>query len=113
MSAPKRTGSYWNNRIMVHPDGTFGLHEVFYEEDKPAGWTEYSLVGQFETVEDLVETLEQMHSDAIRYKDRILRYDMKPGKSRIDLTDLVQFDPKPKKKGRRSGGAGFSSSPPV
>jgi len=102
MTAPKKNkGSFWNNRIMVHKDGTFGLHEVFYKDCKPSGWTVDSLFGRFDTVEDLVATLEYMHNDAIRYKDRILRYDMEPEKSRIDLTDMVPWEPKPKKKGRR------------
>ena len=101
MSAPKKTGTFWNNRIMVHPDGTFGMHEVFYKDGKPTGWTKDALFGRFDTVEDLVGTLEYMHNDAIRYKDRILRYDMEPEKSRIDLKDMVKAGIRPKKKGRR------------
>ena len=69
----------WNYRIMRHKDKLptkmaialgqkfaiwYGLHEVYYEDDKPHGWTEDSMIGSFETKSELVESLELMLRDA-------------------------------------------------
>ena len=70
----------WNNRIikMIDKNGTFyGLHEVYYDvindDDEPTVmWTEKPEFGYFDSVDELIESLEMMLKDANRCKDDIL-----------------------------------------
>lgn len=75
----------WNNRIMRRrfpalrkgqPEQVlYGLHEVYYDENKKVdGWTKEAMFGYFETVEDLLATLKQMHTDAEKSKADVLDY---------------------------------------
>jgi hypothetical protein len=67
----------WNYRIMRHADENgdwYGLHEAFYTDGKPEGWTKDSVIGEFESVEDLVKSLEMMLNDAKRFQDDVLEY---------------------------------------
>ena len=70
----------WNNRIMKQKNehGEFyGLHEVFYHEyeERSMSWTKNSLIGYFDTVDELIASLELMLKDANRFKDDVLDYE--------------------------------------
>lgn len=71
----------WNYRIFRHsPRGqedTYALHEAYYEkgpDGKVEGWTQDSICGHFESVEELISSLELMLKDAKRTRDDILEY---------------------------------------
>ncbi|QDT55720.1 hypothetical protein Pan44_37660 [Caulifigura coniformis] len=67
----------WNYRIMRHADQNgvwYGLHEAFYTDCQPEGWTKDSVIGEFESVEDLVTSLEKMLNDARRFRGDVLEY---------------------------------------
>ncbi len=66
---------HWNNRILRHPDGSYGLHEVFYnDEGKPSACTEESLIGQYESVTELRKILDLMLKD-VRSNNPVLKWD--------------------------------------
>lgn len=44
---------YWNHRVMLHPDGTYRIHEVFHNEDDGVGWTANAIAPQGDTLEEL------------------------------------------------------------
>ena len=52
--------SHWNHRVMKHPDGTLGIHEVYYDKDgKPQDWEEFpSVMG--ETKKEMTDDLKHM-----------------------------------------------------
>ena len=69
----------WNYRIMRHKDRLptemsialgqkfgiwYGLHEVYYKDGKPHGWTEDSVIGGFEMKSEMIKDLELMLRDA-------------------------------------------------
>ena len=70
----------WNNRIIriVDKNGAYyGLHEEFYDVLDDDGelivlWTENPMFGYFDSVEELIESLEMMLKDAKHCKDDIL-----------------------------------------
>lgn len=75
----------WNNRIFKHTDyhEKFGsseyyqLHETYYDEsNKIISWTVDNIAPHGDTVDELIEHLEQMLNDAKRSKDDILDYDL-------------------------------------
>jgi len=82
--------SGWNYRIMRHEDPLpehmvkalkkktnvwYGLHEVHYRNGKPHGWTEDSMVGAFESKEDLIQALAMMMSDVIKHAE-VLQFEV-------------------------------------
>lgn len=60
-----------------NPSGdTFALHEVYYDEaGKPAQWTDEPECGHFDSVEELIEAIEQMLRDAKLCAEDILDFD--------------------------------------
>lgn len=76
----------WNNRIMrrVNKVGDrevilFSLHEVYYTDaGLPKSWTVEPVFGGFESVDDLISSLELMLKDAKRFRDDVLEYDAAP-----------------------------------
>ncbi len=73
---------HWNYRIFRHsnPSGaTFALHEVYYDEaGKPAQWTDEPECGHFDSVDELIQAIEQMLRDAKLCAEDILDFDAKP-----------------------------------
>lgn len=71
----KRT---WNNRIFKHKGKDYEyymIHEVYYDENgKLDGWTEDAISPRGDTVEELIEHLEQLLKDAKRSKKDMLDY---------------------------------------
>ncbi len=69
----------WNNRIVRHRDKAedyYEIHEVYYDENgKIDGVTEESIKPYGDTVEELIEHLEQLLKDAVRSKEDVLNYD--------------------------------------
>lgn len=70
----------WNNRIFrkKHPQGDYyEMHETFYGLDGPDSktWTVDPKVPFGETVDELIECLEQMLNDARKCKEDILDYE--------------------------------------
>lgn len=72
----------WNYRILKHTNKEngnvlYGLYEVYYDQfDLPNGCTENAIdLYGFETVSDLIKTLEMMLKDAKKYKNKILNYE--------------------------------------
>lgn len=59
-----RIMDFWNYRIMKHEGGTFGLHEVTYDNGEPVLWTEEPLTNHYEDVCELIDDLEMMLCDA-------------------------------------------------
>ena len=68
----------WNYRIMrrQHPTGEalYGIYEVYYDkEGKVEGWTENSMTGEWETLDDLKGDLEYLlkafDKELLEYKD--------------------------------------------
>lgn len=62
-------GTHWNYRICRHPDGSYGLHEVYYEAGASEGssWTADPcdfVADAEEGPEAVVEALERALSDA-------------------------------------------------
>lgn len=54
---------HWNHRVMVHEDGLYGIHEVYYESEGTAvGWTYGAISPGGETLEELQAEYEQMAS---------------------------------------------------
>ena len=50
----------WNHRVLRYEDGTFGIHEVYYNDDgEPWGFTE-SPAAEGDNPEELIETLTRM-----------------------------------------------------
>jgi hypothetical protein len=76
----------WNNRIFKHTvkfNGKFnredrvwyGIHETYYDDDgKPDGWTAEPMCGGFDSVDDLIVSLEMMLRDAKKYRNDVLEY---------------------------------------
>jgi hypothetical protein len=80
----------WNYRIMkrVFPPvagkkqaPVYGLHEVYYIDGKVDGWTTDSMIGYFESPEELKETIAMMLRDANTVRE-VLDYDAKPTKKK-------------------------------
>ena len=73
---------HWNNRIfkkeIPRPDGEiytyYEMHETFYDGDK-LSWTVDAKKPFGESVDELIECLEQMLKDAKKSKDDILNYE--------------------------------------
>ena len=64
----------WNNRVMRYSTGEVGVHEVYYDKrGKVDVWTKDAIIVG-DTVEELLEILEIIRGDIIRYKDDILDY---------------------------------------
>lgn len=68
--------SGWNNRIVKLRDDTYtfgyryGLHEVFYDENgKPTSCTENSMIGYFESPDELIASVNLMKNDIDKHKD--------------------------------------------
>ena len=72
----------WNNRIFKHEGehgASYALHEAFYDNrEKPHSWTKEPMCGHFESVDELIESLECMLNDAKRFKDAVLNYIEEP-----------------------------------
>jgi len=72
---------HWNNRIFKHVNKhgtTYAIHECYYDEKgKPDGWTNEPMCGHYDTVDDLIGSLEQMLRDAKRSKNDVLDYEPK------------------------------------
>lgn len=74
----------WNNRIFKHVDNrpslggeiiTYAIHETHYGADgKVKGWTTDPMCGHFESVDEMIESLEKMLADVKRSKGDILNY---------------------------------------
>lgn len=68
----------WNNRIIRHknhPEGVvYGLHEVMYDVVKKGqhACTDEPVTGYFESIESLIQDLEQKLEDAKRSKTCLL-----------------------------------------
>lgn len=66
----------WNYRVIEDKDGSLGLYEVYYNDnEKIEGWTADRIIGQFENMDDLKTTLENMLYDVnkcIEYDSTIL-----------------------------------------
>ena len=73
----------WNNRIIRSKHvvtnskeelDIYGLHEVFYGEygEQKLMWTKEPMFGYFDSVDELIGSLEIMLKDAKRFKDDIL-----------------------------------------
>lgn len=59
---------------------TYALHEYYYNLDSGSiqsnSWTKNPItLDQFESVDDLIESLDMMLKDAIFYRDQILDYE--------------------------------------
>ena len=86
----KETDVYtWTYRIMRHKEKNgevwYGLHEVHYIDKKLWGWTEDSMIGAFETPEEMILSLKTMIKDAQLSSDDILNYnELKP---EVELPD--------------------------
>lgn len=69
----------WNNRIFRHKvkdSEYYQIHEVYYSErGKLDGYTEDAISPRGDTVEELIEHLEQLLSDAKRSQNNILNYE--------------------------------------
>ena len=56
--------TYWNHRVIKHTekDGIvwYGVHEVYYTNDKPVACTQEAMNPYGETAEELKEDLERM-----------------------------------------------------
>jgi hypothetical protein len=74
--------SSWNYRIIrrKYETGEIGyeIHEVYYDEGKPWGWTENAKAPYGETPEDLIWCLERMLVDAKKSVDDIIDYEATP-----------------------------------
>lgn len=66
----------WNYRILKHtqPDQIlFGIHEVFYDPNgSVVGWTKEPITELHESVDSLISDLENLLSDAKKFKDSVL-----------------------------------------
>ena len=97
--------SHWNNRIFkrdYNGKTFYEIHEVFYNDDKKIlWWSTEPEFGPFETIEDLIGTIETLQEDAIRSKDDVLDFgsnpeadwddeeiDCKVGEKNYEITDL-------------------------
>lgn len=56
----------------------FGIHEVYYTDGKVDGWTKDSMIGYFESVDELMASLKQMLDDVNRSAHDVLDYDAHP-----------------------------------
>ncbi len=70
----------WNNRIFKHTvngEEFYALHETFYDDKTGAivGWTKNPVTEHSESIEDLIQDLEEKLADARRFKDTILNPD--------------------------------------
>ncbi len=77
----------WNNRIFRRKydsgNPSFTIHEAYYDANgKLDGWTENAIEPRGESVEELIEHLQQMLNDAKRSKQDILDYDELERKSK-------------------------------
>lgn len=75
--------SHWNYRIMqrVYPNGyiSYGLYEIYYDDkNRITSWTKDSMVGEYDSAEELEREIAIMLAEAIRNRNCILNYDMKP-----------------------------------
>ena len=58
----------WHYQILKYKDGSFGLHEIYYDDDdKLIGHTEKP-VSVGDTVEEILEDLEMMVVDIERFE---------------------------------------------
>lgn len=81
----------WNNRIFRHVtpfNGEdrvwFALHETYYDDQgKPNGWTKEPMCGGFESIDDMIVSLEMMLRDAKRFQNDVLEYKDEPDDSII------------------------------
>ncbi len=72
----------WNNRIFRHVTKLnsedlvwYGLHETYYGDDgKPSSWTKEPLDGGYDSVDDLITSLEMKLNDARKYREQVLEY---------------------------------------
>lgn len=97
-SLPTHKFMTWNYRIMKHTTTvgskgefeSFGIHEVYYDEDgKIMNWTEQAIVTG-DSVEELLSVLKTIRKDVVRSKDAILDYSMKPESDALDV--IVETD---------------------
>lgn len=65
----------WNNRIIKHTDGSYGLYEVIYNDDNEiaAHDSKPTIVG--DSVDELIQSLQMMLSDIDKCKHDILDID--------------------------------------
>ena len=61
----------WNNRIFIHNNAgeiSYGVHETYYNEyDEVDGYTKDSIVGLFESLNDLFSFVKNPETDSKRY----------------------------------------------
>ena len=67
----------WNNRIYKHfikGKECFALHETFYNNETGLieGWTETPLTEFSESIDELIQDLEQKLADAKRFRNAVL-----------------------------------------
>jgi hypothetical protein len=67
----------WNNRIFRHLIGgkeLFALHETFYNHDTGLieSWTEKPLTEFSESIDELIQDLDQKLADAKRFRNTVL-----------------------------------------
>ena len=69
---------HWNNRIFKHQQGDqiwYSIHETFYDEDgKVELWTQEEISPYGETVDELIEHVEQLLNDIKKSKEDIIEY---------------------------------------
>ena len=64
----------WDYRIMKHPGGLYGLHEVYYYKNGLVeGWTQEPETGFWESVKELRMAHTQMLTDAMKRRT-VLEY---------------------------------------
>jgi len=69
----------WNNRIFKRDyDGQtlYEIHETFYNSGgKICAWTDKPEFGPAETIDELIDWINMIYHDAVKYRDDILDYD--------------------------------------
>jgi hypothetical protein len=74
----------WNNRIFRHTTKvatTYAIHECHYNnKGKVMSWTVEPMCGHYESVDDLINSLETMLRDAKRSRKDVLEYEPKKRK---------------------------------
>ena len=64
--------SYWNYRV-VEKDGFYGIHEAYYDDDKPTSITQNEMSPHGETLDELKDDvkkhLEALDKPILHYED--------------------------------------------
>ena len=53
-------GVTWNFRALKYEDGTYGVHEVFYDDGEPWGCTEHSVGPVGDDLDEILDDLARM-----------------------------------------------------